>query len=263
MNLLAVMSVHNGEATVARAVESVRRQGIRMLVVCDGCTDGTVDVLKRLQNRLGMMTIIGNPKAADWQRELAWFVEFEAKPYEHIVGMGADDYLLPGYAEAMKSAPESFVMLPDYYFVNERGQATGVSTSGFVADTRVTRAHVQDLFADDKNPFAPAWRPSGVGCAMRADLWLGMMHKREAWKCGPASDTIPLNLMACQVGATFIPKKLAAFTRRADSYGATQFRERREEVAKACGRHLKHWRGEVSHEACDGIFTKWFPEYKQ
>ena len=262
MNLLAVISVHNGEATIERAVKSVLRQGVRVLVVDDGSTDGTAAKLGAMSSN--MLTVVYNPKADDWQQALLHQVRLHARGAgEMIVGLGADDFLLPGFAREAEAAPRSPLIWTDHYFVNARGQATGVSASGFVADTRLTPKEVQELFADKQNPFAPAWRPSGVGCAVRADIWLDMMLKREAWRLGPSSDTIGINVAACEHGATLIPKKLAAFTRSESSYSATQFRERREKIAQESAAYLlKHGMGNgINPDALDGIFTKWFPEY--
>lgn len=266
MNFLAVISVHNGEATIGRAVESVLREDMLVLVVNDGSTDGTESIVRRLGGENDGIAFVGLPKSGDWQEQLAGVVSlYGIEGHDWIVGLGADDFLLPGFADAVRPAPPSPVMWTDYYFVNARGQATGVSASGFVADTRLTPKEVQDLFADKTNPFAPAWRPSGVGCAVRADIWLDMMLKREAWRLGPSSDTIGINVAACEHGATLIPKKLAAFTRSESSYSATQFCERREKIAQESAAYLvKHGMGNgINPDALDGIFTKWFPEYKK
>jgi hypothetical protein len=92
-----------------------------------------------------------------------------------------------------------------------------------------------------------------------------MMLDRRAYNLGPHSDTIALNLLACQVGATLIPKKLAAFTLRHKDgkKGYSQMSnvrgERPDYYMKACEYIDKH-KGNVSRDACHGILRKWFPD---
>jgi glycosyltransferase involved in cell wall biosynthesis len=266
--ILTVMSCHNAAATVARAVDSALMQGGWLLAVNDGSEDGTSEILWRLQADFPMLLIRENPKQADWQEAMAQVVRTtDYTQITHILGLGADDFLLPGCIAAMEQQ-DADIIWSDYYFTNWRGQAVGVSTSGMVSPTYVDGGGVQEMFADADNPFQAAWRPSGVACAVRRDLWLDMMLDKRAYELGPHSDTIALNLLACQRGATFIPQKLAAFTlrhkdgKKGYSQVSNAGGERPEYYSRACA-YIDRHRGDVSREACHGILRKWFPDLHQ
>jgi glycosyltransferase involved in cell wall biosynthesis len=263
--ILTVMSCHNAEATVRRAAESVLLQDGWLLAVNDGSKDRTGDILWGLQAKHPRLLIRENPKQADWQEAMAFAVELTSyTTATHILGMGADDYLLPGWIDAFEKQ-DADIIWADYYFTNWRGQAVNVSTSGMVSPDYVDGEGVQDMFADADNPFQAAWRPSGVACAVRRDLWLDMMLGKKAYELGPHSDTIALNLLACQRGATFIPQKLAAFTlrhkdgKKGYSQASNAGGERPMYYERACEYIDKH-KGNVSSDACHGILRKWFPD---
>jgi glycosyltransferase involved in cell wall biosynthesis len=266
--ILTVMSCHNAEATVRRAIESVARQGAAIYAVDDCSEDETwQEILRADRNDAADVFQWRNEKkAADWQRELAesaWVITDDNK-WSHILGLGADDFLLPGCIEAMERQ-DADIIWADYYFTNWRGQAVNVSTSGMVAPGYVDAATVSEMFAEQDNPFQAAWRPSGVACAVRRDLWLDMMLNKRAHELGPHSDTIALNLLACQRGATFLPQKLAAFTLRhkdgKKSYSqASNANGERPMYYERAVEYVRYNGDGVSREAKDGILRKWFPD---
>jgi len=259
------MSCHNAADTVARAATSVLSQGGWLLAVDDGSTDDTCRILSDLQLQFPRLIVRINPKTSNWQEMLAIAVsQVDFVSYTHVVGLGADDYLLPGFLDEVEKSNRAIIWA-DYYFTNWRGQAVGVSTSGVVSTMYASAATVQELLADRDNPFQDAWRPSGVACAVARDAWYDMMIEDRAYELGPHSDTIALNLLACQVGATLIPKKLAAFTlrhkdgKRGYSQTSNAGGERGMYYERAQLYIHKHGEG-VSREAKDGILRKWFPD---
>lgn len=268
--ILTVMSCHNAEATVGRVIESVLSQGGWMFALDDASADRTAEKIKTAFGDADNASYaLYDEKADDWQRRLAQEVQWLQKQchipaLSHVLGLGADDFLLPGCIEAMERQ-DADVIWADYYFVNWRGQAVGVSTSGMVAPGYVDAATVSEMFSDADNPFQAAWRPSGVACAVRRDLWLDMMLGKKAYELGPHSDTIALNLLACQRGAAFIPQKLAAFTlrhkdgKKGYSQASNARGERPMYYERAVDYIHKHGEG-VSVEARDGILRKWFPD---
>jgi glycosyltransferase involved in cell wall biosynthesis len=264
--ILTYMSCHNAAETVARAATSVLQQGGWLLAVDDGSEDNTLQALFNLQVKFPQLLIRANKKQDNWQAALALAVsrvDFVVR-FTHVLGIGADDVLLPGCIADMEQH-DSDIIWSDYYFTNWRGQAVGVSTSGMVSPVCVTGGGVQEMFADSCNPFQGSWRPSGVACAVERDAWHDMMIEDRAYELGPHSDTIALNLLACQVGATMIPKKLAAFTlrhkdgKKGYSQASNAGGERPAYYAKAVDYIHKHGEG-VSREAKDGILRKWFPD---
>jgi hypothetical protein len=269
--ILTVMSCHNAEATVGRAVDSIVACGGHAICIDDGSTDETYEVLAKaeMMTKGGIVACPHERKSINWQQAMAGLVKDMLSdgwegPYTHFLGLGADDFLLPGCIEAM-GRQDADIIWADYYFVNWRGQAVNVSTSGMVAPGYVDAATVSEMFADADNPFQAAWRPSGVACAVRRDLWLDMMLNKRAYELGPHSDTIALNLLACQRGATFIPQKLAAFTLRhkdgKKSYSqASNAGGERPMYYERAVEYVRRNGDGVSREAKDGILRKWFPD---
>jgi glycosyltransferase involved in cell wall biosynthesis len=263
--ILTYMSCHNAAETVARAAESVLQQGGWLLAVDDGSEDNTLQALFNLQVKFPQLLIRANKKQDDWQAALALAVSrVDFVRFTHVLGLGADDVLLPGCIDEMEQYDDSIIWA-DHYFMNWRLQAIGVSTSGYALPLGLDGGELQERFGASDDPFADAWRPSGVACAVGRDRWLQMMLDRRAYELGPHSDTIALNLLACQVGATMIPKKLAGFTlrhkdgKKGYSQASNAGGERGMYYERAQLYIHKHGEG-VSREAKDGILRKWFPD---
>ena len=91
----AVIPVHNGESTVARAVKSALTKDfsdIEVVVVDDGSTDSTREVLGRYA---GEIELIEQAKAGP---AVARNVGIEAARGKYVAFLDADDAWLPGKA---------------------------------------------------------------------------------------------------------------------------------------------------------------------
>jgi len=99
----AVIPVHNGERTIARAVESALTQNfsdIEVIVVNDGSTDSTREVLGRY---LGRIELIEQAQAGPAAARNAGI---EAARGKYVAFLDADDAWLPGKLAAMVAAIE-------------------------------------------------------------------------------------------------------------------------------------------------------------
>lgn len=119
-----VIPVFNGAPFVAKAVESIRAQGVpevEVLVVDDGSTDGTQAVLEELERKAGIRWFQqdhGGP-ARSRNRGIA-----EASG-EFVALLDCDDVWLPGKLEAqlavMRRRPEVGLVHTDFEVVREDG----------------------------------------------------------------------------------------------------------------------------------------------
>jgi glycosyltransferase involved in cell wall biosynthesis len=124
----AIIPVHNGESTIARAVESVLTQDfsdIELIVVNDGSTDSTHEVLGPYA---GQVKRIEQAKAGP---AVARNVGIEAARGKYVAFLDADDAWLPGKLGALVAAieQESTVVLAfsDLVPVDETGRVLAPS----------------------------------------------------------------------------------------------------------------------------------------
>ncbi|MGL4957120.1 MAG: glycosyltransferase family 2 protein [Bacteroidales bacterium] len=54
--ICVVMPTYNNEKTVAKVIEAVLKSGLPMVVVNDGATDSTTEILKQYQNKVNLVT---------------------------------------------------------------------------------------------------------------------------------------------------------------------------------------------------------------
>jgi hypothetical protein len=205
------------------------------------------------------VTCVHCEKAGDWLRQIAEVASVHATG-DAVLGLGDDDYLLDGLIRELGwvDAP---IVWADHYFINTLGQAVATSVSGYVQPTTLSAGQVRERFLHPQNdPSRDVWRPAGVGCAVRRDLWLDMWLKHGASEMGPISDAIAFSAAACLHGAHFVPKKLAAFTQRSDSYSGSAHRDpqKRGRMFEASRTFLGAF--PLSKPVAAAILAKWFPD---
>ena len=215
MKVSVVMSVWNAAATVRRAVLSaVRQNPDEMLVVDDGSTDGTPQILSELKRDHPCLRVERNePKADDWQAAL--YARFPSLVGEHVIGMGADDAVNDGLVDSVRKHGQAAVVFHDYLVANTAGAITSGLWMGFNAVTWLTPEQVQQRMLT--YPYACE---TGIGSSIRKEhlLWL---IEREFWKLGPWSDAIGYSLIAAMHGCVFVPGAGAIFTQDDAGYGCS------------------------------------------
>ncbi len=119
-----VIPVYNGAPFVAKAVASVCAQTMRdieIIVVDDGSTDGTQDVLAELQRTAGVTWFQQDHGGPARSRNRG----IQAAAGEFVALLDCDDIWLPDKLEAqlaiMRGRPEVGVVHTDYEVVNENG----------------------------------------------------------------------------------------------------------------------------------------------
>jgi glycosyltransferase involved in cell wall biosynthesis len=118
-----IIPVYNGERFIAQAVNSVLGQTFRdfeLIVVDDGSTDRTPDILKKYGSRL---TYIGQPNR---ERSAARNTGIRHSEGEYLAFLDADDLCLPErlqrQVEILDQFPEVGLVHGWTYFIDETGQ---------------------------------------------------------------------------------------------------------------------------------------------
>lgn len=118
----AIIPVHNGSATIARAIESVfaqHAQNFETIVVDDGSTDDTRRILDKYGNRIRVIHLRRGGPA------LARNAGVAASREEYVAFLDADDEWLPGFLEkatsALEGSPDSVLAFSDILPVDHRG----------------------------------------------------------------------------------------------------------------------------------------------
>lgn len=138
LSLSVVMPTYNGEKFIAAALESVRRQftdGIELVVVIDGSSDGTLEVVNRFAKdilirvvtpgRIGNWAAVTNIGMREAQGEWACFLH-------------DDDLWLPGRIARLRSEmdrAEGPLVLHDAIFIGPDGRRLGPWTCPLQAGT--------------------------------------------------------------------------------------------------------------------------------
>lgn len=138
-----ITPAYNREKLVAETVESVLSQDyphLEYIVLDDGSTDGTLEVIKRYDDRLRWESHPNRGETRTVNRG------FELARGEIIGVVNSDDPLLPGAVAKLVAAlvahPEVVVVYPDWQIINESGeQMQKMSSPDFNGAADMIRRH--------------------------------------------------------------------------------------------------------------------------
>lgn len=209
--LAVVIPTRNMAATLGRALGSACHCGAdEIVVVDDASADDTAAVVEHWQNQFPQVEYVRHPaKSVDHnaaQRDV-WL----SLKSDQVLGMGADDYLLPGAITALKEHADAAVVFGDADALDESGKFLQPHISGFYGVR--TPLEVRERIQSDA-----ALIESGCGSALRADMvrWLWL----HCWEqLGPLMDSIGYATVACLHGAAYVRRKTVSITVSESSYG--------------------------------------------
>jgi glycosyltransferase involved in cell wall biosynthesis len=103
VNISVLIPVHNGEVTIAQAIESVLSQTVKVrqiVVVDDGSTDRTPAILAEYCNR-GLIEVVGSPEQKGQTKRMNEGLRLSSG--EWVARLDADDWWQPNHIEIISN----------------------------------------------------------------------------------------------------------------------------------------------------------------
>ncbi len=129
------MPVYNGERFLAEAIESVLTQthtALELIILNNGSTDGTADILDRYARQDNRVTVLFHPEPLGHAGEAASNVASRQARGQYIAKLDADDIAAPDRIEkqvAFLTANPSVFLVGSYLeLINGSGQKVGIRT---------------------------------------------------------------------------------------------------------------------------------------
>jgi len=200
MRVTIVIDNYNYAAFVAQAIESSLAQthsDVEVIVVDDGSTDESVDVIKRFGDRI---TLIVKPNGGQGS---AYNTGFAASSGDIVVFLDADDWLYPDAAERIAASWRSGVSKVQFplLMVDRDGQSLGRQVPHHLHDQ-----HALALVRE----FGTYGSPPGSGNAYGASFLKQVLPMDEAqWK--RAADSVPILLAPAYGEVVTLPEPLGAY----------------------------------------------------
>jgi glycosyltransferase involved in cell wall biosynthesis len=161
-----VIPVHNGRDYIANAIQSVLVQDyptVEVIVVDDGSTDGTADIVRSLGGKLTFLQQRNGGQSAALNN--GW-----AHASGSVLGyLSADDLLRPGairrVSETLSNTPKAVLAYPDFALIDSASRTTGtVVTQGYSDEQLVGQLHCLPgpgaLFYRETYERAGRWDPA-------------------------------------------------------------------------------------------------------
>lgn len=203
-----VIPSRNMAATLGRAIESAVGAD-EIHVIDDASTDDTGAVLARVP----MHVHVWRWPVKSRCHLLACRIVYEASRCDHIIGLGADDVLRPGFVDAVREHADAGVVFSDYDVVDEAWNFLWTVSQEVHGVHAVTAESMRARIQSGRNA-----TETGIGSSLRRDVadWLW----RHGWhELGPHMDSIGYATAACMFGCVLLPIVGAAYTMTASSYG--------------------------------------------
>lgn len=218
MKITIILPVHNGAATLRRALDSTLDQGAdHVVAIDDASTDDTPRILAGYPH---VRVHRHAEKSTDHLRAMEPVIEQLETDY--VIGLGADDWLYPGMVAeirrtlAARPDLEPGVVFCDFDHVTADPEPRLIKTLRYSP----VKCHLPpDRYKRHIASFTHR-SECGVGSAIRHSLLLWL--QREDWaSLGPWSDVYGYILAGVRAGAVYIPGPYAAFTVRRDSFSGS------------------------------------------
>jgi glycosyltransferase involved in cell wall biosynthesis len=208
---------YNHGRYIERAIDAIVSQSmspLEYLIIDDGSTDDSIEVIARAATRSSLIRLVRNERNHGWIPALNRLVQLASGDY--VYSAAADDCVLPGFFErAMTLAaryPQAGVICGAYAAVPESGgranlvRAAAWSESRFVAPGVYLREYLAR-----ESPLH-SFGPSAI---FRRDCLVAAGGFRS--ELGPLTDTFVVNAIALEHGAAYVAETCMEWTHRTTS----------------------------------------------
>lgn len=207
MNITIYIPAYNEETYIQRAIDSSCTQKNTEVVVIDDCsTDKTYEISTSLQQKYSNLKVYRNEKKSEnWQQAVASYADtFSGR---HIIGLGADDFLISGISESCSKFLDVGVIFHNFAVVNSEGTVDHIVHMGYPHTIKMSSEQVIERI---RSPFMAT--ETGVASSIRKDCFQWLCDLRF-WELEAWADAIAYPAVAAKFGATYIPLVGGCFTK--------------------------------------------------
>lgn len=207
MNITVYIPAYNEELYIQRAIDSSCTQQNTEVVVIDDCsTDKTYEISLSLQEKHKNLKVYRNKeKSENWQETAASY--FNSFTGRHIIGLGADDFLISGLSESCSRFLDSGIIFHNFAVVNSEGNVDHVVHMGYPHAIKMSGEQVVERIRSQYMA-----TETGVASSIRKDC-LQWLCDLRFWELGPWADAIAYPAVAAKFGASYVPLIGGCFTK--------------------------------------------------
>ncbi len=249
--LSVFMPNYNHGHLLPRAIEAIvsqSRQPDEFVIIDDGSTDGSVEIIKGCQKKFPFIELIQHTT----NRGLMAILEYipDRLRGEYIFGASADDYVLPGFFEAAINVAERYPQAGIIF-----GQMVVVNAAGKELYVGGASAWSQSRYASPEEYRREFLEVEPPGHALTASL----VYKKSSLlavggfrpELGAWSDVFAARAIGLREGAVYIPQRCAVWTVQKDSISHQTRKSLRQSLAMV---------SKASALMRSPEFRKYFPE---
>lgn len=211
MNAVSIiLPTRNMEATLHRAMDSACSQGPDVLcVVDDASEDDTPVVVERFTSRHSFVRYVRRKEKAPCH-VAALRPVYDELPEGHVIGLAADDILLPGLVTSVRAYAGHAVIFTNYSV--EDGERSWQVQHPYIKPIQMPPDAMRRRLQTER----PA--ETGIGSSVRTDVmrWLWNLGWHEL---GPHADSIGYATAAAVHGALYLPMVGAQVHFNRNGYG--------------------------------------------
>lgn len=187
MKITVYIPTHNYEKYVEKAIQSVLSQTIKgweLIIINDGSTDNTSEILKKYMDHPGITVVEQERKGLNVSNNIA----LRLSRGDYIIRLDADDYFdenaLLVLSNILDTHPEVGLVYPDYYRVDESGEIIDIERRKKIGEevdlldlpahgacTMIRKSHLIELGGYDET----------LSCQDGYDLWIRFINRHKAY----------------------------------------------------------------------------------